>query len=282
MRQTMTLKDGRKLSYREFGDAAGTPILHFHGLNSSSLELFFAEEKLKQQHIRLIAFDRPGFGGSDLHAQRTLFTTVEDAAALMRHLNIDRYALQSVSAGTAYLLAMLRMMPENITSARIISGAVPVEEVGMDGMHLETKMLIGLARRFPWLMHPVFWFTYGRLVVDDRSSKQFLDAMVKTLGDPDKVLMQNEEARSIFLKIARDSYAQGSIGNAYDALLVFGKPWGFSVTEIDFGNIEIVHGREDLAIPFELMKKMHRKLKGSSLRGVEKEGHLSLVYHLFV
>jgi pimeloyl-ACP methyl ester carboxylesterase len=281
MPRQIELPDGRRFAYRIFGDREGVPVLHLHGLNSSSKELLFADATLKSRGIFLIAVDRPGFGGSTFQKHRSLFDLVEDVMVLMHHLGIWRFGVQSVSAGTAYLLALLHRIPERIISASILSGTVPVDEVGMDGMPKESRRLIELARKAPWLMYPLFWFSYGRLVHKEARSQQFLDAMVRTLGRPDKTLMQDKKARSIFLEIARDSYAQGSRANACDALLVFAKPWGFSLAEIDHPVIRIVHGSEDLAIPIELMRKMHARLKGAKLQKVEGEGHLSLVYRYF-
>ena len=62
----ITLPDGRKLAYAEFGKSDGHPVIYFHGGASSRLEpLLLGDELISQYGLRLIAPDRPGIGQSD-------------------------------------------------------------------------------------------------------------------------------------------------------------------------------------------------------------------------
>ena len=70
----IALPDGRKVSYREYGKVPdGFPILFLHG-NVSSRLFEPVYEQTDAETIaagaRVIAFDRPGIGGSDPHTRR--------------------------------------------------------------------------------------------------------------------------------------------------------------------------------------------------------------------
>jgi pimeloyl-ACP methyl ester carboxylesterase len=64
LNQRITLPDGRKLGYNEYGQPDGLPVFYFHGTPSACVEweLFGNEELTGRLNMRLIAVDRPGMG----------------------------------------------------------------------------------------------------------------------------------------------------------------------------------------------------------------------------
>ncbi len=59
----LRLADGRTLACLELGDPEGSPVLYFHGYPGSRLEGRLAAGAARRHGLRLIAPDRPGFGG---------------------------------------------------------------------------------------------------------------------------------------------------------------------------------------------------------------------------
>ena len=100
--QTMRLPDGRTLGYAEYGDRHGFPLFHFHGGNSSRLEGQWLAEAAAAHHIRLLAPDRPGFGLSDPHPQRTFLSWSVDIAHVADALGIDRFAVMGLSGAVSH------------------------------------------------------------------------------------------------------------------------------------------------------------------------------------
>ena len=90
--QTVTLKDGRRLGFAEYGARTGRPVFHFHGSASSRFEHPSAESLLDQMGIRFISVDRPGHGLSDFQPQRRLVDWPEDVCHLADHLGIGEPA----------------------------------------------------------------------------------------------------------------------------------------------------------------------------------------------
>jgi pimeloyl-ACP methyl ester carboxylesterase len=68
----ITLSDGRKLGFVEFGDLKGKPVFYFHGFPGSRLEAKLAERISRDSHVRFIGIDRPGFGLSEFKPDRRL------------------------------------------------------------------------------------------------------------------------------------------------------------------------------------------------------------------
>lgn len=61
----VSLKDGRRLGFAEYGDPDGVPCFYFHFAPGSRLDpaVLFARCPAALAGIRLIAVDRPGLGG---------------------------------------------------------------------------------------------------------------------------------------------------------------------------------------------------------------------------
>ena len=68
--QTVTLKDGKRIGFAEYGAPSGRPVFHFHGSGASRLDRPSSESMLLQLDIRFISVDRPGHGLSDFQPKR--------------------------------------------------------------------------------------------------------------------------------------------------------------------------------------------------------------------
>ena len=115
---TLTLKDGRKLSYLDLGVAGAPVVFHFHGHGSSRIESLMLEEAAKQLGVRVIGLDRPGIGYSDPQAGDRLRNWPHDVAEVADILGIDTFAVQGMSAGGPYALACATSIPTASPPAR--------------------------------------------------------------------------------------------------------------------------------------------------------------------
>ena len=59
------LSDGRRLAYAEYGAVTGVPVFLFHGLPGSRLAWGLLPNDPLSPDLRIVAPDRPGYGGSD-------------------------------------------------------------------------------------------------------------------------------------------------------------------------------------------------------------------------
>jgi alpha/beta hydrolase fold len=84
--------DGRLLAVEDRGDPAGWPVLVHHG-NPSSRHSAFKDPYVRdaaERGLRLISYDRPGFGQSSPQPGRTVAGTAVDVRAICAELGIDR------------------------------------------------------------------------------------------------------------------------------------------------------------------------------------------------
>jgi pimeloyl-ACP methyl ester carboxylesterase len=90
---TLTLPDGRKLGYAQYGSPTGKAILYQHGFPGSRLEASQHHDLCVELGLRIIAIDRPGHGWSTRHPTSKLLDWPKDVECLANHLQLESYAV---------------------------------------------------------------------------------------------------------------------------------------------------------------------------------------------
>lgn len=121
--QAVRLADGRLLGFAEYGDAAGDPILFFHGEVGSRLLGRAFDPAARRVGLRVVAPDRPGLGFSDFRPGRRIADWADDVAGLASLLDIDRFAVVGAAGGAPYVLACASTLGARLTAA-LVAGAV--------------------------------------------------------------------------------------------------------------------------------------------------------------
>lgn len=276
---TVKLADGRVLGYIEVGDPEGRALFHFHGLNSSRLEVNMVHEQMLKANIRCIGVDRPGMGLSTFQKNRKVLDIVDYVEELADSLSIKKFSVLGISSGAKYVLACAYKIPHRLISCNIISAATPMECINND-MDRKIRIFISLVQKISWLIRPVYWFLYARLSQDVSKSDRFIENIFATLGDADKQLLEDATTKKMLLETFRESYVQGSKGVAYDARFDLIKhSWGFNLEDIAFSNIYFWHGALDKMIPLSMVESMIEKMSAAHLTVYPHEGHISIVMH---
>src|SRR5918994_1076084 len=85
----LTLRDGRALAWREYGPNDGRPNLRFQGPPGSRYSRHPHEASYDRHQVRVILFDRPGYGASSRLPERGISAVADDASELLDHLGLD-------------------------------------------------------------------------------------------------------------------------------------------------------------------------------------------------
>lgn len=122
---SMTLSDGRRLTWQEFGVPDGHPALYFHGGGSTSTEAGIFHREAVQRGIRLIASNRPGARGSSLRPGRSVAAYADDVDELLDALGVADFACFGESNGGMVTMAVAAMMPDRVVGAAPINPTLP-------------------------------------------------------------------------------------------------------------------------------------------------------------
>ncbi len=268
--------DGRSLAYEEIGDPAGLPIFVIHGTPGCRLSGRHPDpSRVSAAGLRLITYDRPGYGGSGRHRGRSVVDCVSDLAAIADELGIDRFAITGGSGGGPHALAVAARLPERVTWASCVVGGAPYDAedldwfAGMDAVNVE---------EFGWAIAGEDTLA-GEL---EREAREWLakvdDGPIAVLGDidlseSDRAVLEDPGFRETFSTTIREMFAEGA-GGWVDDDLAFVKPWGFDVRELRVP-VEVRYGTSDVLVPAAHGEWLAEHIPGAEVVIDEHRGHLS-------
>jgi pimeloyl-ACP methyl ester carboxylesterase len=268
----ITLRDGRRLAYAEYGDPQGRPLLYFHGFPSSRLEAALTDEAAAGLGIRAIAPDRPGIGLSDFQPGRRIGDWPAAVAELADALGLGRFAVLGVSGGGPYALACAAKIPERLAAVGIVGGLGPLDKAGATrGMSLLSRFFLRLFRRAPGAGRTCF-------ALAAQIARHYPDRLfalfTANVPAPDRQVLARPEVRNLFLAALVEAVHRGSGGGARE-LTLYTRPWGFDLARIAVP-VDLWHGRLDATVPVVLGEDLARVLPDCRSRFLDGEGHFSL------
>jgi pimeloyl-ACP methyl ester carboxylesterase len=221
----------RLVRVRDAGDHDGAAVVFFHGTPSSRLDLQLAEPMAEQRGVRLVSFDRPGYGGST-PAPFSLSSVARDVEVIADRLRLERFAVFGQSAGSRFALATAAVLGNRVTRVGVAAGALtPGPPDDMDDDHRASYAVLAddpdAAAR---LM--AGWFEHLVRLIHDRADDDAIVAMFEpTLPPADADLLRDPTIRAGAVANVRESLRQGSQGAGWDGVTSLA-PWDFDVTDI--------------------------------------------------
>jgi pimeloyl-ACP methyl ester carboxylesterase len=197
--------------------------------------------------VRLIVFDRPGYGESDRKFGRTISDVAADVAAIADALGIDKFAALGRSGGGPHALACAALLPDRITRVAALVGLAPTGVDGLDwfaGMTEQNVTDYSAAR----LGHHAVATRLERAAKQIRSDpRSMLASLYADLTGSDRIVVSDLGIRQMLLS----NYAEGlrlSAAGWIDDVLAFTSPWGFDPADIEVPTL-LWHGSEDRFTP---------------------------------
>ncbi|MER7281511.1 alpha/beta fold hydrolase [Dactylosporangium sp. NPDC000244] len=132
MSEVLELPGGRRIFYADSGKRDGRPVFLHHGTPGSAAGPKPRDSILYRHGVRLIAYCRPGYGGSSRHPGRTVADAAGDVAALADALGLDTFAVLGRSGGGPHALACAALLPDRVTRVAALVSVAPFDAVGLD------------------------------------------------------------------------------------------------------------------------------------------------------
>jgi pimeloyl-ACP methyl ester carboxylesterase len=270
--KTIRLPDGRQLGYAEYGNLDGMPLLFFHGIPGSRLQLKGFDAPARNTGVRMIAPDRPGCGLSDFQPKRTILDWVHDVEALADSLHLEDFAVMGISGGGPYAAATAYQLPKQVTRLVLVSSVCPLTFPGATiGMLPAIHLTFRLARRAPWAVNLMMKNVARSRNQPERIRKR---AQRSRLPAADVAVLGNDEFLKTLLAGSREAFRSGTRGAAWDFVLC-ARPWGFRLEEIQVPTL-LWHGEADVNAPVSMGRTIARVIPNCQATFLPGEGHLSL------
>lgn len=268
----LTLRDGRRIGIREFGDPSGRPIVYCHGYPASRLEARLAHEAATRLQARLIAPDRPGYGLSDFQAGRQISDWPRDIAELADRLSLERFAVLAISGGGPYAVACAALIPDRLTAVGIVCGLGQTQfEEDTVSMNPFARLSFSMARNLPAASRLL-----NRAIAPilKNNPRLMFKLLASDLPPPDRAVLADAVTFTIFADSLREAFRQGGRGAAHD-LLLYARPWGLPIESISVP-CRLWHGLQDTTVPAAMGKRLASTIPGCLAEFPPEEGHFSL------
>ncbi len=262
---------GHALAVLERGDPQGFPVFYAHGNPGSRRELVFLHRMAVRHGLRLIAFDRPGFGESPLVAPYSLRDFADDVAALAEQKGIARFGLIGWSSGAPPVIATAHYHPRQVAFTFAVAGYT-------DFSTYPDAVELMRSRGFPgadWSENRPILFNSVVSVIrwaDLNLPGRYLDALRKELPPADLAVLDPPAAADLFVRIQQDAVKQGTEGPVQD-LRTQWRAWGFPLRDVT-SPVAILQGSEDPFIPAEFPRHLASTLGNARFLEIPGRGHL--------
>jgi pimeloyl-ACP methyl ester carboxylesterase len=274
--QRVDARDGRALAVYEDGDPNGTPVIAHHGTPASGPPYRMWVALAREQGIRLIGYDRPGYGGSARHAGRNVGDCADDVEAIADALGLERFATWGISGGGPHALACAALCGDRLAAAASLASVAPYEAGGLNWMAGMGEANIE---------------EFGAVQAGEPELRRYLErdaegfrgaqapdivALLESLLGPADLAVLSEELANEVLQGAAHGLTHG-IDGWLDDDFAFARPWGFDVGTID-RPVLLLHGSDDRFVPIAHGRWLAEHVPGIEARLTgDEDGHLTLM-----
>ena len=267
----MTLPDGRDLGFTDGGRDDGPVVVYLHGAPGSRLDVSSIEAASRDEGVRVVALDRPGYGTSSPHPRRTMDQFPRDVAALADHLGVERFAVVGLSSGGPYAVACAALLPDRVLGCGVLSGVTdmgwsPAWE-GYDANEVEMMRCASESDAAAWAAE--HYGADGTGLLTDNSFEW---------SAPDTAYFSDPTTGPAFFESCVDALRQGVAGYAQD-VFVQGRPWPFDPGTIACRAV-VMHGGDDTLVPRRHAEHTASVIPGATLEVRPGHGHVSILDEL--
>lgn len=268
----LVLPDGRRLSFGEYGDPLGRPVLGFHGTPGGRHQLGLLDAQARAAGVRLIVPDRPGYGHSDYVRGRRLAAWPDDVARLADHLGLERFAILGVSGGGPHALACASALGQRVTATAVVSGVARFtwDDVA-EQLPPAARPLVHLVGRTVLLRIIVAFGLWLLRVLPS----VVLAAYRRWLPASDAAVLARPGLLAAFLAGSRRTSRTAARAAVQD-IRIFMRTWGFDPARIT-SPVHVWHGDADKTVPVEHGHRIAAKVPDGTFHACPGDGHLCVV-----
>jgi pimeloyl-ACP methyl ester carboxylesterase len=268
-------RDGRTLEVHDDGDPSGLPVITHHGTPMSGVPYEPHVELAREQGIRLIGYDRPGYGPSTRAKGRRVADCVADVTEIADALELDRFATWGISGGGPHALACAALCDTRLTATASLAAVAPYGADGLDwlegmgeGNHIEFGKAVEGEAALRTLCEP------EAEEMKNATPEALAEVIETLLGPQDRAVLTGRFA-AFMSESGRHGLAPG-VDGWIDDDFAFLEPWGFDLAEIATP-VLLLHGEDDRFVPVAHAHWLAERIPDVEARIDPADGHLTLL-----
>lgn len=263
LKRTVRAADGRRLATAAYGDPEGRPVFLLHGTPGSRIGPQPRSAILHRLGVRLICFDRPGYGESDRLPGRRVRDAAADVAAIADAFGLGTFAVAGRSGGGPHALACAALLPDRTTRAAVLVGLAPREADGLDWLGGMTESNVSEYRAVASGYEAIAAVTEATADAVRADPASLLARLQPELPAPDLRVVADRGIRSLLVATYAEALRKSAHGWIDDAI-AFHSPWGFDLAAVTVP-VLLWHGASDNLSPVSHAKWLAERIPGASV-----------------
>jgi pimeloyl-ACP methyl ester carboxylesterase len=246
-----------------------TTVIVHHGTPSSALLHEWWVEDAERRGIRLVGYQRGGYGDTPRAPGRDVAAVAEGVAALADELGVERFATWGISGGAPHALACAALLPERVVAAAVVGSPAPYDAEGLDWFAGQGEGNVAeheAAAQGEETLRPLLEAEAAATLSGESTGFETL------LSPPDRAILPRLQD---FLGRTFVEAISTGLDGWVDDDLAFVRPWGFELSQVAVP-VVLVHGDEDAFVPLDHGRWLAQRIPGVEARLLDCEGHLSL------
>lgn len=264
-RTNVVAVDGdRQVAYAEYGRPDGTPVLFLHGTPGSRRLGALLETAARENDVRVLAPERPGYGRSSPWPNRSVRDAADFVTPVLDDADVQTAGLVAFSGGSPYALATAATRADRIDQLDVVAGATPPGV--SDGKPAIQRLLTGLATTTPSVLRGLF---RGQAWLAERLDPSFVVGQYTAKNDAET--MPDAAAETVKADFV-EAFAHHRSG-AVTEFRHTARDWGIDFSGID-AEVRFWHGENDTNVPIDGVRRLARELPTAELHVLDDADHL--------
>jgi len=221
--------------------------------------------------VKMVAYDRPGYGGSDPKIGRSVADAASDIAAIADELGFDRFAVVGGSGGAPHALACGALLEDRVLRVGALVTPAPSDTDDFDfyeGLAEINVKEFGAALQGREAIEAFIQPYVDQLTADPDA---VIEEILSELPEVDREIASREGFRSVMRESFVEAARQGVRGWADDDL-AFAKSWGFEPEDVH-AEVRLWQGELDVLAPRTHGEYVASRLPNARFELLEGGGH---------
>ena len=268
---TANARDGRKLAFVRRGAEDGVPVIVCHGTPGSRRTRHPDPEMYERHGVKMVVYDRPGYGASDPHIGRSVADAAPDIDAIADELGFDRFAVVGGSGGAPHALACGALLQDRVLRVGALVTPAPSDTDDFDfyeGLAELNVKEFGAALEGRESIEAFIQPYADQLRADPDA---VIEEILSELPEVDREIASRDGFRSVMRESFVEAVRQGVRGWADDDL-AFAKSWGFEPEDVH-AEVRLWQGELDVLAPRTHGEYVASRLPNARFELLEGGGH---------
>lgn len=263
---SIVLRDGRRLTYRDYGDVAGKPVIALHGTPGAGLKFAGSDAAAARAGLRLICPNRWGYAGSVAPESMSLAAYASDAAELADALGVGSFGVLGVSGGGPFAVAIAGKLGMRVSRLALVCPVGLVAAAAGVPIPPFHRLSFRVVPRIPGALRLAF--EGYRAVVLMLPELAVRIAAARACADDRRILRQDRVRAGL-----AETFSEGMRGGVAGCIIdmrLFARPWGLDLAGP--GTARVWVGTKDGNVPGAAAVALARAI-GAELVELPGRGH---------